>query len=658
VSYLDPPRLIFSGFFHAAISTVNNDPLHFDNATFEPSYQDVQAGNDPSQWNGWFNPRGNGDWQLIDCTVKSAVLADGSPAAADDPALAAIVADSDRAAPAKLVDLDPEQQLVSMIWGLEIRIATSAGETLVGGQFEPAAFIDIWDRGQGPGTPGDINAGAMYQSVLSGLRWSAVESPFLRQLREAAAGGVLSVKFNVDGVNLDPNSPRFLQGRIVGTIGASAPGEPHHFVQGRQFMATFGAGGNFFAPAGNVNFCAGVVDRQAGRIYVDLGNALPTAEPGGQLANLGDISLYQIPPPDPAGAPLLVGSLSADSYTQPAWYQGTAGIAVFPPDRALTAEELDRVDSNPLALVVTPPGGSPALAIEESPGGVFVRADQFVFRLNPGEEVTAQLYATRYGHPYPGAAVITVPVPGQLQPFSPLGPAPAAATPADAIRYDTRAVTDAHGMARLRIQALDPGQPRGYIDGQVYGIYPALEETVISPANPYPYNQWNFVSLLVWSGFEPDEPPTWFGSIQPVLQQYANLYPVMQRFLDLGNYESVCAHIPLLALAFGLNPSDPNSMPVTRDLSAAKRSAILRWLISTGEDGKPLMGSAGQLNARMIQPAAASPGSPAAGPSHVTPPSLGGKASAASRRLVAQRRSAAQSLEQLMTGDGHDPAPS
>ncbi len=657
MSYLNPPRLHFCGSFQAAISTVNNDPLHFNNATFEPSYQEVQAGNYPSQLNGWFNPRGNGDWRLIGCTVTSAFMADGSPAPNGDPVLAAIVADSDRAAPAKLVDLDPEQQLVSMIWGLEIRIATSAGETLVRGQFEPAAFMDIWDRSRGSGVAGDSNAGAMYQSVLTSLLWSDIESPFLRQLHDAAIDGMLSIKFNVDGVDLDPNSPAFLQGRIVGTIGSAAPGEPRHFVRGRQFMATFGAGGKLFVPAGNVNFCAGILDRRTDRVYVDLGNALPTVEPGGQLANLGDLSLYQIPP-DPHEPPFLVGSLPAASYTQPTWYPGTAGIAVFPPDRGLAADELARLDNSPFALAVTPPGGSPALAIEESPAGVFVRADQFVFRLNPDEEATARLYATRFGHPYPGAAVITVPVPGQLQPSSPIGPAPATATPADAIRYDTRVVTDEDGVARLRIRARDPGQPRGYIDGQVYAIYPALEETLISPAHPYPYNQWNFISLLVWSRFEPDDPPTWFGSIQPVFQQYANLYPVMQRFLNLGNYESVCAHVPLLALAFGLNPADPNSMPVTRDLSAAKRAAILRWLTDTAEDGRPRKGDAERAVAATTRPAGESPGPPVPGAHRMTPPDLGGKTSAASRRLVAQRRSAAESLERLTTGDGDDPDPS
>jgi hypothetical protein len=653
MSYLNPPRLHFSGAFEAAISTVNNDPLHFNNAVFKPSYQQRQSGNSPDQLNGWFNPRGSGEWRLFGCTVRAALMTDGSPVPGDDTVLAAIVADSDRAAPAKLVDLDPEQQLASMIWGLEVRVATSAGDTLLRGQFEPAAFMDIWDRGAQ--AAGDIGAGAMYQSVLTGLDWSDVSSsPFLRQLREAAGDGLLSIKFNVDGINLDFRSPGFLQGRLVGTIGPAAPGEPRHFVAGRQFMTTAGAKSPFFTPAGKINFCAGVLDTQTRRVYVDLGNALPTQQAGGGLSNLGDLALYQLGPTQAT----LIGSLPPDSYTQPSWYPATAGIAAFPPDRALTDAELADIDSHPLAFAVTPSGGQPALAIGESPGGVFVRADQFVFRLNPDEEVTADLYATRFGHPYPGAAVITVPVPGQLQPNSPLGQPPAVATPADAIGYDLRLVTDEHGVARLRIRAQDPGQLRGYIDGQVYAIYPALEETIISPADPYPYNQWNFISLLVWSGFQADEPPTWFGSIQPILQQYANLYPVMDRFLDLGSYESVCQNIQLLAFTFGLDLANPNSMPVTRDLSAARRAAILRWLTDTAEGGLPRKGNAERAVAVLPEPADAGPITPSQAGHRIAPPDQGGKASAASRRSAAQRLSEADHLIRLLEGDGHDPNPS
>lgn len=633
VSYLNPLRLHFAGAFEAAVSTVNNDPVHYDNARFDPSYGLPAAG---AALNGSFNPRGSGNWRLHDCTVTAAFLADGSPAAGSDPVLGYLVADSDQRVPAKLVDLDPEQQLVSTIFGLELRIATPSGETLLRGDFDPAAFTDLWDRAQavpvsGPGS-GDVAAGAMYQSVLTRVTWGDVNgSAFLRALRDATAGELLSVKFNVDGFGKAPGDD-FMRGRIVGTLGPAAPGEPWHFVAGRQFMAMPAPGGHFFVPAGGVNFCVASVDRASRRVYVDLGNALPTAEPGGPPASLGDLVLQ-------APGAMSLGVLRAGVYASAEWYPATAGVAVFPPDRPLSDAELLAVGTGPLSLAAVPPsGGQPTTVISEQE--LFVRADQFVFRLDPGSSASATVYATRFGQPYAGAGVLTVPVPEQLQPDSPLAPgqAPPVAVPARALGYPVRVVTDALGRAELPLQAGDPGRPRDYIDGQVYALCPVLEPVIVSPGSPYPFNQWNFISVLVWSGFEPGEPPTWHGAIEPVLRQYANLYPVMRDFLDLGDYKQVCAQASWLAIAFGRGINDPASMPVTRDLSAAKRKALLRWLTEPGPDGLPLPG----------EPAAPSPASPAAlseappatasaPPNGQVPPHAGGKAAAASRRPAARR---------------------
>lgn len=635
MSYLGSLRFHFAGRFQAAISTVNNDPLHFDTANFQPQYQEMQTGNDPDQLNGWFNPRGSGDWRLLECAVTSASLADGTQATDDDPILAAIVADSDRLAPAKLVDIDPEQQLVSTIWGMEVRVATPAGENLLRGRFAPTAFMDIWDRAQGQGGGGDVGAGAMYQSVLTDLEWGDVESsPFLSGLRDASGDGLLSIKFNVDGINLDFTSPDFTIGRIVGTIGPATVDEPHYFVAGRQFMTAPRAGtGGFFTPAGGINFCAGLVDRKTRRVFLDLGNALPTTTPGGPPVNLGTITLFQAPAPQQQ-PPLALGQITAATYTAPTWYPETAGVVALPANRPLTDAELNRVENNPLVIAITPAGGAPAVAISEPPGGVFVRADQFVFRLNPGEEAAVRLHATRFGRPYAQAPVVTIRYSDQFQPFSPLGDAPMVASPEEAIEFPVRTVTDDRGIATLVVRVADPGIPRGYIDGQVYGLYPVLEETIISPARPYPFNQWTFITLLVWSGFAPDEPPTWFGAIHPILQQYANLYPVMNRFLDLGDYDSVCDNRRLLELAFGLDVDNPNSMPVTRDLSTAKRAAILRWLREPDEDGKPHKGtSPPQPVAGPAPTEVPGPAAPLARP--LVSPQRGGKASAASRRLVA-----------------------
>ncbi|MEO5931733.1 MAG: hypothetical protein ABIR47_17495, partial [Candidatus Kapaibacterium sp.] len=578
MSYLNRLRLHFAGRFQAAPSTVNNDITHYNNATFKPQYQ--LPGND----NGWWNPRGNADWRLIGCTITSASLLDGMPVGQDDPVMGCVVADSDRAVPAKMVDLDPQQQLVSEIWGLEVRISDHHGRTLLSGEYETAAFIDIWDRATGGG--GDIGAGAAYQSILHTLQWGDINgSPFLKELKDSARDGILSIKFNVDGYNMDMTSPEFTRGRVVGTIGPGNKAEPKHFVLGRQFMAVASPGGNFFTPVGGINFCPALVDKSIGKVIIDLGNALPTVTPGGAIVDSGPLMLAS-QTTDDNGTNAWLPICTID-YTGDGWYPRTAGVTELPADRQLTGTELASIASAPLAILRAPSGAIATPAITEPANGLFVRADQFVFRLNPGERVEPTLYATKFGAPYIGAHIISVLDSGQLQG----GPGePPVATPASALDFPIALTTDWNGTAPLPILGSDPANPRGYIDGQVYGIRPMLEETIL-PGVGYTFNQWNFISVLLWNHFQPDEPPTWHGSLQPIFQQYANLYPVMDRFLNLADYSSVCHHRGLLLLAFSLDPGNPNSMPVTRDLPISKRRAILRWLKDVGPDGNPLLGT-------------------------------------------------------------------
>ncbi len=572
MSYLDPVRLHFAGRFQASPSTVNNDPVHFDTAHFdEKKYQARQSAEDPG---GWWNPGGDGAWRLLGCRVTSAWKSDGTAAAADDPVLQCLIADSDRKTTAKIVNLDSEQQLVSMIWGLEVRICTAEGSTLVHGRFEPAAFMDIWNRAVA-GIPGDIGAGVMYQSVLSELEWGDVgQSLFLSELKEHAQAGLLSIKFNIDGYNLNFTSPDFTRGRIVGTIGPASAGEPRHFVLGRQFMAD---------QTSQLNHCCAVVDSSAGKIALDLGNALPTADPGGKLVNLGALAVgWVVNQPDGTQA---IQAIDGIPYTDAGWYERTAGVIALPASRRLSDQELLAVAQNPLAIQLTDSSGTVSTAIAEPPQGLFVRADKFVYRLDPGDTAQVELHATRYGQPYKGAAVLSSFDPSGLQPSSQIGTPPPVAEPTTAVDFPARVVTDETGRAVLPIRVSDPGNPRGYIDGQVYGVRPALEET-LPPAVGYPFNPFHFISLLVFDSFVPVEPPTWHGAIEPILKQAANLYPVMRRILDLGDYESVVANKRLLELAFSLDVTDPNSMPVTRDLSMAKRRVLLRWLA----DDPPLVG--------------------------------------------------------------------
>jgi hypothetical protein len=605
MSYLAALRLHFSGRFQAAVSTVNNDPAHFDNATFKPEYQQPGSG----QANGWWNPHGNADWRFIGCAVTAASYADGGSADVDDPVLTMLVADSDRRAPAKLVDLDPDQQLVSTVWGLEVRVCDKQGATLVRGRFAPAAFTDVWFRALRPDSArDDFMMCAAYQSVLTDLEWGDVSgSRLLSELREAATDGLLSMRFNVDGYNMTHGTPDFTLGRVVGTIGVGSASEPRHFVAGRQFMTVLSP--RLF-PAGSINFCTAVVDEARGRIILDLGNALPTTEPGGPPASLGQLTLGYL-----AGASANPTPIGTIDYLAAGWYEKRAGVCEVPVD----ADRLAAIAGARLTLQFAGKD-----AVLESPGGLYVRPDEFVHRLDPGDVADVLIVATRYGRPYAGAQIAATEDDSQVQ--SPVGAVSALSFPA------TLEPTGADGTATLPITASDPGNPRAYIDGQVYGVQTALADQ----AADYPADPWNFVSVLVFDTFVPDDPITWWGSLQPIFQQYANLYPVMALFLDLSDYDSVCENRELLLLAFGLDVTDPNSMPVTRDLSRAKRTAILSWLAAPGPDGKPLLGTPPPPQAavpRELVPAE-SPAPPREGAPR------GGKTAALARRRAVVRAAA------------------
>jgi len=237
VSYLHRPRLYFAGRFQADPSTVNNDPTHYNNATFQPNFQLPGAG----ATNGWWNPDGTGMFRFYGCKV-TAVDFDG---AATDPVVGLAVSDSNDRVAGKIVDLDPQQQLVSQIWGFQVRIVGADNQCLVRGDFRPAAFTDLWTRATAQGD-GDAGSGACWQSVLENVEWGEVSgSPFLSALKAATQGGKLSIKFNVDGYSLLSTDPEFTTGRVVGVIGPYQEGEPANFSPGRHVVPVIQAV-NFF----------------------------------------------------------------------------------------------------------------------------------------------------------------------------------------------------------------------------------------------------------------------------------------------------------------------------------------------------------------------------------------------------------------------------
>ena len=578
MSYLDVLRFHFTGRFFTDVSTINNDPAHY-SKDFEREVSWEQGGD------GWWNPMGGNRFRFEDVTVTSAVDSDGKPiAAASDPILRLSVQSIGRP-DGKLVDLDPDQQMVSMIFGLKLGlIDDDTGALFFEGEVIPVAFSDIWRRDAREGSPNDEAACAYYQSQIKVSKWGDLSSsPFLQALRQRTADDLLSIKFSVDGFSMDYTRPAtFCRGRVTGTIGWSSAQESVHWIPGRQFgtrnfpSVTIAMNYPGVPGVNGVNHFVGRFDRQRRKVLLDLGNALEGAAGG---------------PPKDVG-PQILGVLDGARFVQlgrieylaPRWLENTAGIVELPSDRSLTSAEAALIESAPLAIA-RPDGSNFQVVSEEQQD--YVRADSFVIRIDPGDTARVEFRCTRRGQPLPNARIV----------FEVLPLASAKPPPTQPLGLPSSIAADANGIAVLSLTPSDPGNPRFFyasgevrveVDGQIYKVGYRLD------GQSY-INRSNYLSILVWNTFRPDEPPTWEGSMRPVFKQYADLYPFMSqrmgpRNVDLAVFEQVAnARVPILK-TLQLAPNDPALMPVVRDLSKSRREAMVRWLTELGPDGLPRRG--------------------------------------------------------------------
>lgn len=522
MSYLDVPRLHFAGTFSANPSTVNNTPRNFDPTVTHPI----------PQW----NPMGNHAWQFLNCKVQSAVNAAGP--VSEDPIIGAEVLSTNQPVMAKLVDLDTDQQGVSQIWGFHVRVAVSPTDYFTG-DFRVVCFNDLWGQVVG-GTP-DSMFSAYYQSFLDDVVWSSqVCSPFMLQL-QGVSPARLSIKFVVDGYQDDSTSPQFNQGRIVGTIGPAFADEPSNFVLGRALRPP--------AQNGVLSFGYAQVDPLRQKVVFDLGNSIPTQSPAGPPSELGTLQAAIIPA---TGSPIILGDYD---YTQ-ATYQASAGVQEY----SVSTAQLAQLENTPLGIVQTNAPASSVVALQEGQNGTYVCATNQVYRMNPGDVDTIEVIALQFGKPAGGQQINL-----QLGNLND--------TPASALTFPASVTTGPDGRASFPMTAADPGNPRKYIDGQVYGV--TYDWQLDDDPNFPPDSGNNFVSVLVFDSFA--EAPTW-TNIQPILQQYAKLYPFMDSIFQLDDPTVIQQNVAAFRQVLNIPVSDPRYMPVTRDMSRDKRQVILAWL--------------------------------------------------------------------------------
>ena len=162
MNYLDYPRIHFSGQFQADPSTINNTPNNYNPAVYpEP--------NDLGEVELYWAPLGTSTFQFKECVVSRVDYSPTESATTSqaDLIIGQTVSSVNNGGGSKLVvgvivDLDPAQQNVSEVWGLEIQIG--CGDTIVHGQFTAIEVLNDCQT-TAPGSPICFNKSGIPSSV-------------------------------------------------------------------------------------------------------------------------------------------------------------------------------------------------------------------------------------------------------------------------------------------------------------------------------------------------------------------------------------------------------------------------------------------------------------------------------------------------------------
>ncbi|MEA5259096.1 hypothetical protein VB264_14970 [Arcicella aquatica] len=580
MSYLNSPRLVFSGDFLSDVSTVNNDTAHYNNATFQPNFQEYGQGSS----NGWWNPEGGAVFNFQNCKIHQLTMPSGFVInnAADDMLVGQIIAGSDGRPTGKMVDLDPDQQMVSALWCVQLRICTPQNEVLLQGDISTTSFRDIQMRQvQGAAINGQA-LGASWTSVLTNLVWGekASSSPFLTLLKETTQGNKLSINLNAFGYYYAHAADgRFSLGRILGTIAPWYEGEPETFTPCRRLYGLYKLKPTSpWTCFGNSNFN---FDKTAKKLTLDLGGSFPITDALGTISESSTLILGVSKKPLSNETLAILQYLNTDDFIEigqveyqrgTEWLNTTGGIVEF---NNLPDNIVQPLSNQQLVLLIPSTTGKYALIAREAVDGVLVRADNFVLRIDTGQKPLVNFYSYQWGNPLPNANIyIVMEPPTPDTPVSinnPICELYGNNTPPEGLTFNQYLTTNDNGFGQLEITGNAIGYPRVYIDGQIYMI--DYQTDVVDPAFGV-----ESISVHLRSFYEVPENPTW-DDISDTMIQYANLYPIMSKYIvNLANPEDVIARKEILLFAFTRGMNDTMHMPVTRDLSDAKRNAIIKWL--------------------------------------------------------------------------------
>ena len=591
-SYLDPPFISFLGQFYTNPGTLNNFISNYNlNNTVTP----------------WWNPQGVNYMRLLPSPASSALspsLGWLSPANASlDCALSASLSSSPSPT-AKLVDIDPDDQFISQIFGMVLTLALPNGAA-VSGAWAPSGLRGQWFAAQCPlpdfhpqfGNDTRQRAGD-WQSALTGVTWTGDFScsPLLQRLHQLSPAS-LSVKLNTDDFNNDINDPAFCHGRLRAVIGPAFPGEPVEYIPDRMLwaaspappppppvndssltcklpdqipfnfapfhMISLNTSSSFISSSSSSflsTFSSSPTSSFTALAFFDLGNAVPLITPHGD-------SLYPTLLPfvaSPSGA--LVPLAGCEVLTTREIYEQRAGITVC----ALTAAQEALLSASP--LVLQDPQGHAALA--EQRQGLFVFAEPRCNRLEAGEAANLTLYARQFGLPAAGLALDLALVPSPMRPRADR----VNDVPLEGIKFPSSLVSGPDGSLAFQVfggnvsagQGLPP--PRVPLDSQIYfisgGESGGGDGALLLPR----------MDFLVFNSHPPQQGAVTWAQVEPILAVYSALFPGMDAIVELDDEAAVEEAAPAMLYTLNLPHDDPGYMPVTRDLSASHLMLLNQFL--------------------------------------------------------------------------------
>ena len=594
---MDLPRITFAGQFRADTSTVNNafanyNDLFLPNVTINP---------------GW-NKNGTGEFSFFDCTITSVTYKNGTVSYTDPLVNQSIIVNPYGPQP-KLVDLDPECQNKSTIFGMQFGLSLDNDEIGFLGNWQPSVIAqDMWSRSSCLSRLNQILfeishwLGSKGTTKVKNITWGNINfSEALYQLHEASKGKELSVGqsyFFYTRSYPEYFYRNFTLGYVVGAIGVAEENEPLNFAGERlisfekvnQTDISFSEGITCHNPKAFKMYKAPFeVYENEQRVTVDFGNSLSMNE----YATFHKLSRLYLGFVASSGCIKVIAKVP---YLERGWLWKTAGIV----DVTVTTDDLSKLISAELVVVrkaanstyTTCPG---SLDLSESrfveillkESAYYIRPwEDYVYRLSNNQSQSVKLYVTHFGKPSPNTQVT-------LRSANPW------AVPESGIRVDSMSTTtDSNGLAEFTFtggyvpyprNSSDHDQPL-YVDGQVYRfLYYVAPVGELCPNEAYSEfvdfeytfaTCVNEISFHLWSDLNYEPPFTWVDHVAPIFQKYYVLFPIMSNILNLSLYSDVikAQNIQLLNFSMRLDFTHPSYMPVTRDLSPITVEMILDWL--------------------------------------------------------------------------------